>query len=131
MIMVHENTLQILVVDDNATIGILLKRYFQSAGQTLTVTTQLHHARQLFQQTRYDIVLLDLMLPDGNGLDFLREIQAQDVSTPVIIMSGMQQNITRQNAAREGAAGFLIKPFQLKDVMLLIQQILQRDGLAV
>jgi|GEM_PF-3250853 len=127
----HENTLQLLVVEDNATIGILLGRYFQSAGHTLTVTTQLHHARQLFQQTRYDIVLLDLMLPDGNGLDFLREIQAQDVKTPVIIMSGMQQSITQQNAVREGAAGFLIKPFQLKDVMLLIQQILQREELAV
>jgi DNA-binding NtrC family response regulator len=121
--MVHEAALQLLAVEDNTAVAAFLKRYFEVTGHKITVVGELYAARQELQHQPYDIVLLDLMLPDGNGIDFLREIHAAYPQMPVIIMSGMQQAVTQQDALREGAAGFLAKPFQLQDVGSLVERI--------
>lgn len=116
---------RMLVVDDHSAVHVVLKRVFGDRGFAITLVDDIQKAHQQVQNNTFDIVLLDLMLPGGNGIDFLRYLRQHFPRIPVIIMSGMQQEVIKQQAAQEGAAGYLVKPFQIDEVVALVYRILE------
>ncbi|WP_244244073.1 response regulator [Marilutibacter alkalisoli] len=114
-----------LVVDDDVEIGALLSRYLD--GQGLSVRTA-HDGRQLREAVReadFDLVLLDLGLPDEDGLDLMRDLRRQ-WQGPVIIVSGRGEPVERIIGLELGADDYVSKPFDLRELLARIRSVLRR-----
>jgi two-component system, OmpR family, phosphate regulon response regulator PhoB len=102
----------ILVIDDDPVIGAILERVLSHEGHAVEVVQRLSVARAVLLSRDVDLVLLDLNLPDGSGLEFLRAIrQDMDLKTPVIVLSGMRQEDHIVRGLQLGADDYVSKPF--------------------
>ncbi len=121
----------VLVVDDEAGIRELLSEILFDEGYGVQLAENADQARQQLEKQRPDIVLLDIWMPDTDGLTLLKEWVAQEKLTmPVIMMSGHGTIETALEAMRIGAADFLEKPIALKKLLATVAQVLQRPHLA-
>jgi len=77
------------------------------------------------ENDRHDLVVADLRLPDGDGLDILRAARALSSSRPVIVITGFASDRTREEAFAAGAAAFLSKPFSLVEFADLVERLLR------
>lgn len=115
----------ILVIDDDAEIGALLTRYFVAHGYRVTVAGDGARARACLRSQDIDLVLLDLGLPDGDGLALLRDFQAF-WSGPVIVVSGRGESIERVVGLELGADDYVSKPFDLRELLARVRSVLRR-----
>ncbi len=120
----------VLVVDDEAGIRELLSEILFDEGYGVQLAENATQARQLLDKQRPDVVLLDIWMPDTDGLTLLKEWVAQGKLTmPVIMMSGHGTIETALEAIRIGAVDFLEKPIALKKLLTTVAQVLQRSTL--
>jgi DNA-binding response OmpR family regulator len=91
------------------------------------VAPDLAHARALWQQSDPDLVLLDLMLPDGDGLELLRDQREQGRRTPVIVLSAKSGLADRISGLDQGADDYLPKPFSVEELLARIRAQLRRS----
>lgn len=118
--------MRILLVEDNMLIGNAVRDHMVAHDWTVDWATDLKSATAAVDQTRYGLVLLDLRLPDGNGLDLLRHMKDGSPLPPVIIMSAYDQISDQIEGLRIGAVDYLIKPFNLDELVLRIGRIANR-----
>jgi two-component system phosphate regulon response regulator PhoB len=102
----------ILVIEDDPVISAILDRFLSHAGHAVQVVHLLSAGREVLESRDVDLILLDLNLPDGSGLEFLRALR-QDMQrkTPVLVLSGMRQEDHIVRGLRLGADDYLTKPF--------------------
>ncbi len=118
----------ILVVDDEAGIRELLSEILFDEGYGVYLAQNATEARQLLQLHRPDLVLLDIWMPDTDGLTLLKEWVAHgQLTMPVIMMSGHGTIETALEATRIGAVDFLEKPIALKKLLATVAQVLQHS----
>lgn len=115
----------ILVIDDDAEIGALLTRYFVGHGYRVTVAGDGAQSRACLRTQDIDLVLLDLGLPDGDGLSLLRDFQVF-WSGPVIVVSGRGESIERVIGLELGADDYVSKPFDLRELLARVRSVLRR-----
>ena len=115
----------VLVVDDDAAIRLSLRAYFENAGLETAAASSLGEARKILSERDLDAVLLDVSLPDGDGVEFLSEIRERDPSVPVIVMTGQGTIPMAVEAMRRGADHFLTKPVDLKEIEVYLSKALQ------
>ncbi|PKL52572.1 MAG: two-component system response regulator [Nitrospira bacterium HGW-Nitrospira-1] len=111
----------ILVIDDDESIIWVIKKALEPSGYKITSRTKLASGLKAVQENTH-IALLDIILPDGDGLDGLREIRASNPNTIVIMITanaGMQSTIT---AMKEGAYDYLEKPFDVEELKIVIEK---------
>lgn len=110
---------RILCVEDNPDMLMLLKDLLEWDGCFVGEAQTLAVARKRLAAEAYDLVLLDLMLPDGDGLDLLSEMRAMDrtKAMPVIILSGRGDDETIQEGFRRGAQGYLVKTISFDRIL--------------
>ncbi len=111
---------RILIVDDEENILKLLSRFLADMGYTTDTTVSGLWAVENVNVREYDLVLLDLRLPDMNGLEVLKEIKKQDSSISVLIMTGYGKVETAVTAMKLGADDYLLKPFKSLDALGII-----------
>ena len=116
---------RILIIDDDPTICLFFTELMEQLGHTGDAVQSLGQARQIFQGTAYDLVLLDLELPDGNGLDLLPELLDAPAAPEVIIITGTGDARGAELAFKYGAWDYVQKPFLLDEVTLPITRALQ------
>jgi DNA-binding NtrC family response regulator len=107
---------RILVVDDDQLVCWALEKEFAAIGLSTHVVENGADALAELRSQSYDVVFLDIHLPDANGIELLREIDKISPDSIVIIMSGDASDTNRQRAYDGGAAQFLEKPFDLAEV---------------
>lgn len=118
---------RILVVDDEIGIRELLQEILYEQGHTVELAENVAQARAARLNSRPDLVLLDIWMPDADGVSLLREWSSQGLlDMPVIMMSGHATLDTAVEATRIGAADFLEKPITLARLLATVQQVLQR-----
>lgn len=123
-------TRDILVVDDEVGIRELLSEILFDEGYRVHLAESAAHARELRDQKDPDLVLLDIWMPETDGLALLKEWVAQDKLTmPVIMMSGHGTIETAMEAMRIGASDFLEKPIALQKLLAAVAKAIQK-GLA-
>lgn len=110
----------ILVVDDEKEIRILLARFLVRKGFTVWSASTLEEGIQIFRQDSPDIVLLDINLPDGNGLKEIKSF-SQVKGQKIIVMSALDTIEVRNEAMKNGAYDFLSKPFNISKLNELVQ----------
>jgi DNA-binding response OmpR family regulator len=116
----------IFVVEDDPAMAGTLSKALRASGYRVLVATTGAEALALFSKVQPDLILLDLMLPDTDGL-FLTTSLRTLTSAPIVICSGRQGQIDRVLGARLGAADFVGKPFELDDLEACIEGSLRRS----
>lgn len=120
---------RILVVDDEENIGRSLRMILEREGYVINTVRSAAEMRAFPERTRMDLYLLDVRLPDANGIDLLRELIAADVTAPVIMISGHATIADAVEATRAGAFDFLEKPLGRDRVMVAVKNALDQNSL--
>lgn len=117
----------VLVVDDDPLISRLLEARLTTPGRRVTSMASLAAARSFLAQSRPDVILLDLFLPDGDGRTLITEIRQSEhgAGTPVIVISGAGNPAIAAEVTALGADGFISKPFLADDVASRISSVLR------
>lgn len=110
------NRIKVLVVDDKKVIGDFFDFTLGYFGHDITVVRDPREAAKAVKENQFDIAFLDIMMPQKNGVDVLREIKSVLPLLPVVMMSGYSLQEMKDEAMRLGAIGCLKKPFELDDV---------------
>ena len=121
--------MRILIVEDDADFRELLKEHLSSLGYRIETAQDRETARRILGKFDFPVVLLDLFLPDGNGMELLRWIRENTPLTEVIVITGHGTIKTAVEAMKLGAYDFLTKPCSLKEVEVLIEKALESRGL--
>ena len=116
---------QILVVDDEPSILSTLKKALSLEGYTVDVAGGVALAEERLAKRSYDVLLLDVSLPDGNGVELLERLRKSGVETPVIMMSGHATIDTAVRATRLGALDFLEKPVSTDRLLVVLENTLR------
>src|SRR5215470_2820621 len=103
--------MRILIVEDEKRIQDFLSRGLESAGYAVDVAPDGHTGIELVHSTEYDLITLDLMLPDMDGLAVLQKIRNRKASPPVLILSARDAVDDRVKGLELGADDYLVKPF--------------------
>lgn len=115
----------ILVIDDDLRLRSLLQRYLQENGFAVTGAKDAENARMFLQQYCFDLLIVDVMMPNETGLEFLYKLrQVSDV--PAIVLTAMGETEDRIAGLESGADDYMPKPFEPKELVLRINNILRR-----
>jgi len=117
----------ILVVEDDAKVRLLLRRCFEGEGFRVTEAGAGSEALERVTAGTFDLVTLDLNLPDGDGFAVGREIRARS-AVPIIMVTGKGDTIDRVVGLELGADDYITKPFQLREVVARVRAVLRRTG---
>jgi len=125
--------IKILIVDDEQWLGRLLKMQFEEAGYKIFTATNLAATRTILNEIHPDIIILDVMLPDGNGIHFVKELRQRDDTRNAIIflMSAHQtRSINKIDGIELGADDYLVKPFEFRELKSRMEHLLKRIDIA-
>jgi len=111
----------ILVIDDEPEIRSLLSRFLGRKGFSVISAGTLQEGRKLFNQSKPQLVFLDVNLPDGNGLQELKHINLGKTQAKVIMMSAFDHKEIKMEAIQYGALDFLSKPFNIARLDQVVQ----------
>src|SRR5438128_59136 len=115
----------LLVVDDDARLRELLRRYLSDSGFRVTVAGDASEARASLASFAFDVVVLDVMMPGESGLDLTRALRREG-RVPILLLTAMADPEDRVNGREQGADDYLAKPFEPRELVLRIRNILQR-----
>lgn len=116
----------ILIIDDEPGIRIGCRRALEPAGYSVEEAGSFKQGKEKIVAKAYDLILLDVMLPDGRGIDLLPEIAARDPETVTVIVTGYATVEMAVNAIKHGAYDFISKPFTSDLLLLAVQQGLEK-----
>ena len=117
--------MRVLLVEDDAILGKAVRDHI-AASHSVDWVIRLDAAREHLDSAAYDLVLLDLMLPDGLGVGFLRKLRAAGSVTPVIILTALDQISDRIEGLDAGADDYMIKPFDLSELSSRLNAVARR-----
>ncbi len=112
----------VLIVEDEKKMQRLLELSLAEEGYTTQAAADAESALKLFGQHRIDVVITDLKLPGMNGLEFLQAVKRADARMPVVLMTAFGTVETAVQAMKAGASDYLIKPFSLEEMKLILQR---------
>lgn len=127
----EEQPATILVVDDELGMREGCRRALAGRGHTVHTAEDLAGGGERLDQDAYDLVLLDVMMPDGSGIDLIADIHRRDPDTTCIIITGFATVELAVDAVKRGAYDFLSKPFTTDQLLMAVNQGLERRRLSL
>ncbi|MDQ6967684.1 MAG: sigma-54 dependent transcriptional regulator [Mariprofundaceae bacterium] len=121
-----KQTAYMLLVDDEEDLRMMLQETLEDANYHVTTAANAMRAREAMSLGKYDVAVLDIRLPDGSGIDLLKEFHAADPDMGIILMTGYSEVNTAVEAVRLGADDFLKKPFDLGELLLRIEELMKK-----
>jgi len=115
----------ILVVDDDDGIRSLVKKYLNENNYLITTAISAEDALEKVKIIKFDLIILDIMMPGKNGLEFIKENQKK-LETPIILLTAKGEARERIEGLEVGADDYLPKPFEPKELLLRIQKIVEK-----
>lgn len=123
--------MRLLLIEDNARLAALTGEGLVKAGFAVDAVNRLEEADAAVLVTGYDAILLDLGLPDGDGLLFLKSLRGRGDATPVLILTARDGVEDRVGGLNLGADDYLVKPFALEELVARVRALLRRPGHAL
>ncbi|MDC3117425.1 response regulator transcription factor [Candidatus Pelagibacter sp.] len=115
----------VLVVDDDEGIRSLVKKFLNKKNYLVTTANNAENANEKVKIIKFDLIILDIMMPGKSGLEFLKE-NKKDINTPVILLTAKGEPNERIEGLEMGADDYLPKPFEPKELVLRIKNIINK-----
>ena len=115
----------ILVVDDDTRLRELLQQFLRDNGFSVTVAINAADARKKLALFKFDLIVLDVMMPEETGIEFAKSFEG---STPILLLTAMAEPEDRITGLESGADDYLVKPFEPRELVLRINAILRRTA---
>jgi DNA-binding response OmpR family regulator len=119
---------RLLLVEDSERFAALLKTGLRPSGFAVDIIATAEDAAAALKTTRWDVIVLDLGIPDADGLDLLADLRRRADTTPVLILSARGSLRDRITGLEAGADDYLVKPFALEELVARLQALLRRPG---
>lgn len=116
----------LLIIDDDKRIRDLVVRYVRDHGHVAVSSANAEHARALLDQLVFDLLVVDIMMPGENGVDFTNNLRGRGDDTPVLMLTALGDTDNRIAGLESGADDYLPKPFEPRELLLRIDAILRR-----
>ncbi len=120
--------MRLLIVEDNEELAELLAKGLRTAGYEADILSSIEEARSVLETTFYAALILDLGLPDGDGLELLRELRHRNNPIPILVLTARGGLHDRVHGLRSGADDYLVKPFALEELIARLEAQLRRPG---
>jgi len=121
-------TRKILVVDDTRNVQVMLQEYLQSQSFEVLLAADGREALEMFHYQAPDLILLDVMMPNMDGFQFLSRLRAES-DVPVIMITAKQQEVDIVHGFELGADDYITKPFRLRELLMRIRAVMRRVSL--
>ncbi len=118
--------MRILLIEDDTALGAAIRDQIVADGHSVDWMTRLDRSSDALAVAGYDLILLDLMLPDGLGIPFLKALRARGDATPVMILTALDQVSDRITGLNAGADDYMVKPFDLAELSARIGSVARR-----
>ena len=123
--------MRLLVIEDNRRLAALIGKGCEKAGFAVDACHDLDTARAALGTARYDVAVLDLGLPDGDGLDLLSSVRKAGNELPVLVLTARDTVGARVEGLNAGADDYLLKPFAMEELVARLRALLRRPGQAL
>ena len=121
------NRNHLLIVDDDDRIRALLKEYLRRNGFFVCIASDTKKARKYMEKYIFDMMILDVMMPDETGLQFLNRVRNEENNdVPILMLTALGETNDKIDGLEKGADDYLVKPFEPKELILRIKNILSR-----
>ena len=121
---------RLLMIDDDARLAAMVRDYLSTSGYVVDVVGDVASGVAAVRTSGADLLILDLMLPDGDGLDLCRRLRAEGVSMPILMLTAKGDPIERVIGLEIGADDYLPKPFEPRELLARIKALLRRSNSA-
>ncbi|CEQ16434.1 response regulator transcription factor [Paraclostridium sordellii] len=119
--------INVLMIEDDSTIAFGVKYALEQEGFNVDICKDLESGRQNINNKEYNIILLDVMLPDGNGYEFCKEIR-QTLDTPIIFLTACDEEVNIVTGLDIGGDDYVTKPFRVRELISRMNAVLRRKG---
>ena len=119
--------INVLMIEDDSTIAFGVKYALEQEGFNIDICKDLESGRQNINNKEYNIILLDVMLPDGNGYEFCKEIR-QTLDTPIIFLTACDEEVNIVTGLDIGGDDYVTKPFRVRELISRMNAVLRRKG---
>ncbi|MBI0169631.1 MULTISPECIES: response regulator transcription factor [Bartonella] len=120
--------MRVLLIEDDKSLGRAVRDHLINQNNAVDWAETLEDAYSAVATTHYDFILLDLRLPDGSGLEFLKNIRAKNLGSPVVILTAHDQISERIEGLNSGADDYIVKPFDLYELTARIGAVARRTN---
>lgn len=117
----------ILLLEDDLTLSETVVEYFQDQGFDIDFVYDGEEALSFIYEKNYDLLLLDVNVPNKNGFEVLKEIRSEGNKTPAIFITSLNSMESLEEGFQSGCDDYIRKPFELKELLLRVQTILKRE----
>ncbi len=118
---------KVLVVEDEELIRTMIKLNLEKAGYTVKCCEDAETLLVAITAEKYDVILLDIMLPGMHGHEALKKIRAKNIKTPVIMVTAKNDIDTKMDTFEYGADDYISKPFNMKELLMRVKAIIRRS----
>ncbi|MDD5878606.1 MAG: response regulator transcription factor [Clostridiales bacterium] len=118
--------IKILMIEDDSTIAFGVKYALEQEGIKIDISKDLESGRFNVNENNYDLILLDVMLPDGNGYDFCKEIRKMN-NTPIIFLTACDDEVNVVMGLDLGGDDYITKPFRVRELISRIKAVMRRN----
>jgi len=123
--------IKVLLVEDDKSLGLSMQSLLKQEGMEIYWSVTLKQAKEFFAvpgaQAKFDIILLDWMLPDGQGIDWLKELRATRFKTPVIMLTAKSELLDKVIGLESGADDYMTKPFEPRELLARMRVQLRKN----
>jgi DNA-binding response OmpR family regulator len=117
----------ILLIEDDDILSETVEEFLIEHGHHVDTTQSIEKAEELLYENRYDLIVLDVNLPDGDGFTFLRDLRKSGIHTPTIYLTSRDRIEDLETGFASGGDDYLRKPFELKELLLRVETLLKRN----
>ena len=120
--------MRVLLIEDNRRLADLVGKGLRDAGFAVDAFHSIADAEAVLGSVRYEVMVLDLGLPDGDGLDLLRDVRRRGDSLPILVLTARDGVEDRVGGLNAGADDYLLKPFVMDELLARVRALLRRPG---
>lgn len=121
------NDISVLIIDDEQPVLTAISAVLKREGMIPHCVSTSHDGFELLKHQNFDIILLDIMMPEQDGFSFLRELRSKQILTPVILLSGREEDAAQVEGLGLGADDYMTKPFSKTVLVSKIRAIVRRN----
>jgi two-component system, OmpR family, copper resistance phosphate regulon response regulator CusR len=118
--------MRILIIEDEPKVAAFLLKGLQEANYQVSLANDIATAKKMFDNNHFDLIVIDVLLPDGSGMELCRYIRKADTAIPILMLTALDSVDSKVTGLQAGADDYLVKPFHFSELLARIEALLRR-----